>query len=282
MTIANRDQAAHWNNAGEVGHWLTEQQRHDRMLSVFSMMIFDAARLTPGERVLDVGCGCGATTRDAARFVTPGRALGVDLSAAMLDRARADAHLAGQANASFTQADVQVHAFEAGLFDAVISRFGVMFFDDPVAAFANLHRATRPDGRLTFVCWQALAENEWLLVPGAALAKHVSLPTAAASASSGMFAFAEADRVRHVLSEAGWRDVTTSSQHTPMLVGGAGTIDEAVEFLRTGSIGRTLLANAAPDAAALGLDAVRDAFAQHFTGEGVELDAAVWLVRATA
>jgi hypothetical protein len=126
-------------------------------------------------------------------------------------------------------------------------------------------------------------ENEWLLVPGAALAEHVPLSvTTADPGAPGMFAFADPDHIRDVLSDAGWCDVSASSQHTAMLVGGAGSIDDAVEFLRTGSIGRTLLANAVPDAAARGLDAVRTALAQHFTGDGVELDAAVWLVQATA
>src|SRR5260370_16092356 len=112
------------------------------MLAPFTDMLLGAAVLSPGDRVADVGCGCGATTRAAAQAVAPGPVLGVDLSAAMLARARADARSAGLANAAFEQADAQIHPFGDASFDAVISRFGIMFFDDPVAAFANLRRAT--------------------------------------------------------------------------------------------------------------------------------------------
>jgi SAM-dependent methyltransferase len=282
VTTANADQTAHWNDVQEVGHWLDYQERYDRMLSVFSEMIFEVAKLAPSERVLDVGCGCGATTRDAARMVKSGSALGVDLSAAMLERGRADAKAAGLTNASFEQADVQVHAFDPASYDAVISRFGIMFFDDPSAAFANLHRATRPGGSVAFVCWQPLACNEWLLVPGAALATHVPIPAAASSDAPGMFAFADAERPRRILEAAGWGEISIESRGTPMLVGGGGTVDDAVEFLRSGSIGRTLLAGADPDAAARALDAVRSVLVNHMTSNGVELEAAVWLVHAVA
>ena len=150
MTIANDEQARHWNS-DEASHWVTHQADHDRMLAPFTGMLLDAAMLSPGDRVADVGCGCGATTRAAAQAVAPGPVLGVDLSAPMLAQARADARAAGLANAVFEQADAQVHPFGDGSFDTVISRFGIMFFSDPVAAFANLRRATRPGNRLTFV-----------------------------------------------------------------------------------------------------------------------------------
>jgi SAM-dependent methyltransferase len=282
MTIANTDQAAHWNDPNEIGQWLTQQARYDRMLSVFSTMIFDAARLTRGERILDVGCGTGATTRAAAKLVAPsGLAVGVDLSRPMLERAQSDADAARINNVSFASADVQVHPY-AEEFDAVISRFGIMFFADAVAAFTNLHRATRPGGRIVFVCWQPLTENEWLLVPGAALAEHVPLPASAEPGAPGMFAFADPDHPRHVLEDAGWHAITVTSRHTPMLVGGGGSIDDAVEFLRAGSIGRTLLAGADDATTTRALESVRVALEPHLSSAGVQLEAAVWLVEAVA
>jgi ubiquinone/menaquinone biosynthesis C-methylase UbiE len=127
--------------------------------------MFDAARLQPGERVLDVGCGFGTTTIEAADCVAPlGRVLGVDISAAMLEPARQPVAAAGTGNIELLEADAQVHPFEAGAFDVVISRFGLMFFEDPDAAFANLARALRPDGRLVFVCWPDPMKSEWVAV----------------------------------------------------------------------------------------------------------------------
>jgi SAM-dependent methyltransferase len=282
MTIANSEQAAHWNDPHEIGQWLTQQARYDRMLSVFSTMIFDAARLTPGERILDVGCGTGATTRAAAELVAPGSVVGVDLSRPMLERARAEADSAEIDNVSFEPADVQVHPFAEQSFDAVISRFGIMFFADAVAAFTNLHRATRPGGRIVFVCWQLLTENEWLLVPGAALAEHVPLPASAEPGAPGMFAFADPDHPRQVLEDAGWHAITITSRRTPILVGGGGSVDDAVEFLRAGSIGRTLLANVDDATITRALESVRQALEPYVTGDGVQLEAAVWLVEAMA
>jgi SAM-dependent methyltransferase len=279
VTIANREQAQHWNS-DEADHWVTHQAAYDRMLAPFIDMLLAGAALGPGDRVLDIGCGCGATTRVAAQAVAPGQALGVDLSDRMLARARADARVAGIMNARFEQADAQVHPFGDAAFDAVISRFGVMFFADPVAAFTNLRRTTRPGGRLVFVCWQDVAFNEWLLVPGAALAQHVPLPDLGPPGAAGMMAFADPDRVRAVLSDAGWRDIDVGPRQTSMLVGGGGSLDDAVEFLRTGSMGRTVLAGADDDTAARAVRAVRDALAEHLADDGVRLDAAVWCVSA--
>ena len=171
MSIANTAQAEHWNTGDGVAHWITNQARYDRMHAPFTALILDAADLHPGGNVLDVGCGCGGTTLAAARLVAPGQATGLDLSGPMLARARSGAEAAGLSNAVFQQGDAQVHELEPGTFGTVISRFGVMFFADPVAAFANIRSATRPGGRLVFACWQPLAANPWLLVPGAALAE---------------------------------------------------------------------------------------------------------------
>lgn len=280
MIIANSEQAEHWNSDEQTSRWVTHQDQHDRMLAPFTGMILRAAALAPGEHVLDVGCGCGTTTMDAARAVAPGTAVGIDLSAPMLERARHNAARSAVANVSFDQADAQIHPFQRA-FEAVISRFGVMFFADPVAAFANLRTAARPGGRLTFVCWQPMAANEWLTVPGAALAEHLPIPDLGDPSAPGMFGLAEPGRISSILADSGWHSVRVTPEHAQVQVGG-GTLDDAVTFMRTGPLGRRVLDGADAGAQARAVDAVRVALARHAHEDGVYLGAAVWLVQATA
>jgi SAM-dependent methyltransferase len=211
MSVANRDQAEHWNGSEQAAHWVSHQQQYDRMLAPFIDMILGAAALSAGDNVLDVGCGCGSTTLAAAEAAAPGPVVGVDLSAPMLARARDSAALGALVNASFEQGDAQDHPF-GQVFDVVISRFGVMFFADPVAAFANLRAATRPGGRMAFVCWQPLIANEWLMIALAALAEHVRLPDPPEPGAPGMFSLAEPGRIQGILGDAGWRQVTLTSR----------------------------------------------------------------------
>ena len=283
MSIANTDQAERWNAGEDMAHWITNQARYDRMNEPFTALILAAAALRPGNGVLDVGCGCGGTTLAAARLIAPGQAFGIDLSGPMLARARADAEAADLGNAVFEQGDAQVHPFEPGRFDAVISRFGTMFFADPVAAFANIRSATRPAGMLVFACWQPLAANQWLLVPGAALAEHVPPPAGFGSGDGpGMFAFSDPDRIRQILAAAGWDDIEITSEHVSILVGGGGSVEDALEFLRTGSMGRMMLAGADAGTVDRAVASVRAALAPYADAEGVRLGAAVWLVQAMA
>jgi len=283
MSIANADQAERWNSGEDLAHWLAHQARYDRMNEPFAALLLAAAGLRPGRHVLDVGCGCGATTVAAARVIAPGQAVGLDLSGPMLARARAAAEAAGLPNAVFQQGDAQVHPLEAARFDAVISRFGTMFFGDPVAAFANIRSATRPGGRLAFVCWQPLAAQQWLLVPGAALAEHVPPPAGFGSGDGpGMFAFSDPDRPREILVAAGWRDIEITAEHASILVGGGGSVEDAVEFMRTGSMGRMMLAGADAGTFDRAIASVRAALAPYADAEGVRLGAGVWLVQAAA
>jgi ubiquinone/menaquinone biosynthesis C-methylase UbiE len=283
MSIANTDQAQRWNSGDDVAHWVANQARYDRMNEPFAALILAAAGLRPGHRVLDVGCGCGGTTLAAARIIAPGQATGLDLSAPMLARARSGAAAAGLDSVVFQQGDAQVHPLEPASFDAVISRFGTMFFADPVAAFANIRSATRPGGRLAFVSWQPPAANQWLLVPGAALAEHLPWPDGFGSGDGpGMFAFSDPDRPRGILAAAGWRDIEITAEHAAILVGGGGSVEDAIEFMRTGSMGRTMLAGADAGTADRAIASVRAALAPYADAEGVRLGAGVWLVQAVA
>ena len=199
---ANTEQREYWNEqAGPT--WVRNQERLDAQIQPWGELALNALAAAPGEAVLDVGCGCGATSLALAAQVGPeGRVVGLDLSGPMLARARERAAAEGRANVSFLQADAQTHAF-APEFDALFSRFGVMFFDDPPAAFANLAGALRPGGRLSFACWQGREQNGWVSIPMAALIGEVELPPPPAPDAPGPFALGDPDRLRALLEGAG-------------------------------------------------------------------------------
>lgn len=272
---ANAAQSEYWNS-DEGSHWVREQDRYDRMLEPFIDPVLDAGALTPTDRVLDVGCGTGATGRAAT--IRAAAVTGVDISEPMIVAARNRAEEAGLTTIEFTVADVQT-ATDLPPVDVVISRFGVMFFDDPVAAFTNLRRS---GGRLAFVCWQPMLANEWMTVPAFAAAAHVGIPTPPDPTAPGPFAFGDADHVRTVLTDAGWSDIGIEPFGTPILLGGPGTVEDAVAFLRSTGMGRILFSDAEAPTVAAALDAVREALTPHAEGDGVRLDAATWIVTARA
>jgi SAM-dependent methyltransferase len=236
-----------------------------------------AAAIAPTDHVLDVGCGTGDTTRAAARLAVDGDALGVDLSRAMLARARERASADGLANVAFEQADAQVHPLTESHFDVVLSRFGVMFFADPVAAFANLARATVPGGRLAVVTWQPYSRNEWVSVPRTALALDRQLPPIPEDVP-GMFGLADADHVRRILGDAGWSDVQLDDEQVPYDYGA----EPAIAARHAGEMGvlRTLLDDLDDAQAARAMDALTAAMSERATPEGVQLDSRIWVVRA--
>ena len=277
MTNANRDQIEFWNS-DESRHWVEHQWRYDSMLEPYVKRLLSAAEIGPAERVLDIGCGTGTTTLAAA--VGALDVLGVDIAEPMIARARDRAREQKFQNARFEVADAQTAPFEADFHDVVISRFGVMFFDDPVAAFANLRTALRPDGRIVFVCWQNLADNEWILVPATAVAAHVALPDLGEPGAPGPFAFGDAERLRTLLTRSEFRDIGIEPVADSILLGGGGTVDEAVDFLRGTGMARRLFAEASHDEVARAIEAVRVALAPYQTPEGVRLGAAAWLVHA--
>jgi SAM-dependent methyltransferase len=237
-----------------------------------------AAAIAPTDRVLDVGCGTGDTTRAAARLATDGDALGVDLSRAMLTRARERSSAEGLANVTFEQADAQVYPFAEAHFDVVISRFGVMFFSDPVAAFANLARATVPSGRLAVVTWQPYARNEWVSVARTALAIGRDLPPIPEDVP-GMFGLADADRIRRILDAAGWSDVQLADEQVPYDYGA----ESATAARHASEIGalRTLLDDLDDAQTAQAMDALTTAMTERATTDGVHFDSRVWVIRAS-
>lgn len=271
----NDEQAERWGGAAGR-HWIDHEADYDRQLEEYGTALLDAAHLEERSRVLDVGCGTGTTSIAAAQHAR--QVLGVDLSPVLIERARVRA--ARHANVAFEVADAQVAAFEP-TFDVVISRFGLMFFADPRAAFANLRRALVPGGRLATVCWQSLDRNDWMRVPGNALAQVVPLGDLAEPGQPGPFSLSSPDELTNLLSDAGWDDITVDGWTFPVPVGGARSLDDAVEFVRGGSLGRSVLAGVSPTVERRALGCVRDALAPFVTADGVVLPGAAWLVGAT-
>lgn len=224
MTGTNADQATFWDS--EAGpKWVRHADAMDACLAPVTQAVLDAANLQSGGQVLDIGCGAGHSTLQAAGLVgSEGQALGVDISNTLLALAKNRARHVPQAH--FTLADAETHPFEAGQFDALISRFGVMFFDNPVAAFANMARALKPGGRIAFAAWGQIPENPFFTLPAAAVRQVLgAAPPKADPDAPGPFAFRNPERVLRILKEAGLRATSVDVQHIPLPI--AGGPDEA-------------------------------------------------------
>ncbi|MDA3643965.1 class I SAM-dependent methyltransferase [Saccharopolyspora indica] len=271
--IANHEQYRTWN--GQDGHhWADHHQRYDAMAGGFAGRLLDAAAIVEDDRVLDIGCGTGLTTRVAALRAHRGRAVGVDLSAPMLDRARRSAAAEGIGNVHFEQADAQVHPFPQRDFDVVISQAGVMFFADPAAAFTNIGRALRTGGRLAFVCHRDPAEEVQALF--AALAAHLPMPEMQDHAP-GVVDFADPEHVRAVLTAAGFDRTAVTGIEVPSVVGANAA--EAADFLLAGQLS-SMTRNAAPRAVDDARQAVIQVLLDCERGGVVRLPARGWLVTA--
>ena len=274
---SNQEQIDFWSGvAGQ--RWVAAQEEMDRTIRPLGDAAMAALDLAPGLRVLDVGCGCGDTTLAIAERVGPsGRVLGVDISEPMLARARERA--ATVPTVEFQFADAANTSL--GTVDRIYSRFGVMFFDDPVAAFRNLRSPLAPGGRLAFVCWRPLAANPWARLPLEAVNAVLGPPPVPATAyAPGPFAFADASRVRSILGDAGFQDVAiepfdAETQWT------SSTSDEALRetFVRIGPAARRLV-DAPEDLRERAIDAILDAVRPLLRPEGLVLPAAVWVVTA--
>ena len=272
---ANAAQSAYWNEtAGRT--WAELNALLDRQLNGVGLKVIETLAPREGERVLDVGCGAGVTSLQIAERVgARGQVVGIDISGPLLDVARARA--AGDGNVQLIEADAQTHPFEAETFDAVFSRFGVMFFEDPEAAFRNLARALRPGGRLAFACWRPLAENPLMAAPMQAAARRLAPPPPPPPPGApGPFGFADPDRVRRVLGAAGFEAVAV--EPLDLMIGG-NSLDQSMTLaLRVGPLGAVLREN--PDVAPQVIDDVRAALTAHLRDGGVWMPGAMWQVTA--
>ena len=281
-TQTNQEQIRYWNEESGL-KWVRLQQRLDLQLEPLGLAVMERAGIKSGEHVLDAGCGCGQTALElASRVGLQGSVVGLDISQPMLARAQERQKELKRVNLEFIRADAQTYAFARDRFDLIFSRFGVMFFDDPAVAFRNLRSALRATGRLCFICWQELAKNDWARVPLMAALQHVSPPPPPPLHAPGPFAFADPDRLRHILTYAGFTDVSLETHQTALSLGGATTVEEASDFsLEIGPVG-TLLRTADADTRAQVASSIREALRPYAGPDGVRLTGTTWIVSARA
>lgn len=276
-TNPTADQAEYWN--GRAGdRWVTWQDFMDRSLDGFGREVLRRAHVQTGERVLDVGCGCGATSLLLADAVGPsGKVVGVDISAPMLARARERA--ARVSNLSLLESDASVATF-AEPFDLLFSRFGVMFFPEPHKAFAHLRGLLAPNGRLAFACWQSLRENEWGRAPLEAFASMFPITPPKDPFAPGPFAFASPDRVREILQHAGFQSIEIVPYAQPMVFSETG-VDHAVDFAVNLGPAARFIAELDESNRPQVRDALRTLMSSRVKDGGrVEFDACTWVVTA--
>jgi SAM-dependent methyltransferase len=277
MAGDNAQQISDWN--GAVGEkWAADQERTDQLIKVFGDSVLEVAKAAAGESVIDIGCGCGATSLDVARSVGPaGRVLGVDVSAAMLAIARRRAE--GIPHLTFAEADAS-RADLNGPFDLMVSRFGVMFFDDPPAAFSHMRKALKAGGRLAFTCWQSAARNPWAILPAQAARKAAGIEGAPVDPHApGPFAFGDADRLRGILSQAGFSHIAIEPFEAPMYLGSSSR-SAAEGAIRIGPASR-VVREVGPEKLPAIADAIDAVLAPFATADGsIALPGRTWIVTA--
>jgi len=274
----NADQIAYWNGPGGK-HWTERQQLQDIVLSPVSDVLINRAAVKSGQAVIDIGCGCGATSFDLLRAVSSaGRVTGIDISDPMLGRARELAP-AG-APVDFVLADATVYPFPPARTDLLFSRFGVMFFAEPSESFANMRKALRPDGRLVFACWRTPRDNPWMMLALQEAYKHVPKLPEMKPDDPGPFSFANEERVRRILGEAGFADVELERVDLSLDIATGRGLEAAVETVLAIGPASRALENQPEEKIAAATQSIRTALAARQTGDAVPLGGSIWIVTA--
>ena len=278
----NADQIGYWN-ADPGQKWVRYQERMDRTLAPVSRRLMELARPAPGERVLDIGCGCGDTTLEAARLVgRQGHVTGVDISEPMLALAR-KRKFEG-ARPEFVLADAASARLGGLRYDLALSRFGVMFFSDPIAAFKNIHANLKPGGRLAFACWQAMKASPWFALPLQAALSQVPPPEPPDPHAPGPFAFADPERIKAILTAAGFSGISIgpSIERIALTQHGTDLPEDAAKFALEFGPASRLLENATDAQRIAACNLLVQSLKPHLTADGIFLDGAIWLVSARA
>ncbi|MEE8543364.1 MAG: class I SAM-dependent methyltransferase [Gammaproteobacteria bacterium] len=275
----NAEQIKHWNEVSGP-NWVAQQAEFDERLGALGLATMERASLAAGERVIDIGCGTGQATLELARRVGDGgSALGNDISAPMLDRARSNAAESGINNVTFEKADAQTFDFGPARFDLIFSRFGVMFFDDPPAAFSNLRRALRPGGRLAFVCWRDPQDNPWATIAVDAVQQHIPIKRPKPGVL-GPFGLADSGHVENILDMAGFLKVGFEEISGKFTLGAGGSLEDTVaNVLKFVNVADALREAEVQDTTEIAAS-IQEALAPYATPTGVHMDSAAWIVTA--
>ena len=278
LTIANQEQREFWSDIkGDL--WVTLQPRIDTMLATFGDKALDTLNPQSGERILEIGCGTGTTTLALGdRVGASGEILAADLSQPMLSKAIERANLGAQRPITFVEADAQVHNFPTTAFDAVYSRFGVMFFDNPVAAFRNIRKAVRPGGRMAYVCWADRKANPWIRIPAGAAKAFLDLPAPPPDDAPGQFSMENEHRVQQILHDAGWSDIGLERFTVNGSIG-SNAADAASFITKMGPMSEPF-ALADSDTQNKTLQVIEEALTPYSNDNGVTLGFSTWIVSA--
>ncbi|PLW68576.1 class I SAM-dependent methyltransferase [Pseudohalioglobus lutimaris] len=280
--MANEQQHEYWN--GEAGaRWAAEDETMATLLRPVAQDLLAHLQPEPGSYAVDIGCGGGSQSVLLAESIgAGGEVLGVDISAPMLEIARGRDLPANAAALSFLETDAATYAFDPGSVDLLFSRFGVMFFDDPVAAFSNMRYALKDDGRLGFCCWQAMKDNQWTLLPVQAALRHIAPPESPDPHAPGPFALADPQRLESILAASGFGDIVIAPHAVNMNFGSGGGLRETVaELMAVGPVSRLLVDQPAETIARV-VDEGAQVMEPFYTDGKLKLAGAVWFVTANA
>lgn len=258
-------------------HAIEFEHQHDRFAHRYDPRLLAAAELEPDSTVLDIGCGAGVSSRAAARVASLGTVVGVDSSGPLVKRAQERSRAEGVTNTTFEHGDVHVFPFESRRFDAAISRLGAMYFHEPVAAFTNVARSLRADGRLALLAWQGPATNPWVVAISAAI-RPDETPADPPVGEPGIFGLADPERTREVLTEAGFVDLGFEDVHEPVEFGS--TVDDAFALASTLGSTRKLLARLGASDRRRALQALREMLASYQAEEGIVVPSSAWIITA--
>ena len=279
MEDKNIKQRQFWSGAGgDV--WVNKQREMDIMLNPLGDRVIERLDLKSDSKIIDIGCGCGATTLEIAKKITQGEILGVDISEPMLDKATETAKEMSLSNISFEVKDVQVDVMPQNYFDVAFSRFGVMFFEDPFEAFKNIHSSLKEDGLLSFVCWQNASLNPWQSLSIQVIKEFLDLP-APAPKSPGPFAFEDKTYLEEILRESGFKGLEILDNQEDIVMFSGKSIREACEdYLTINPVVTEMLKNSKPELTEEILEALVIKFSNFHQNDGLLFPSATWIVTA--